>query len=293
MGRSGVRAPAALVDLLPLLDAMRLVKDDGEVATLRRAAAITTAAHVRTLRACRPGLREYQLEAELLHEFRRSGAQSPAYPAVVAAGANTCVLHHPAGDAELRAGDLCLIDAGCEVDGYAADVTRTFPVSGRYSAEQRAVYEVVLAAQAAAIAAIAPGARFDAPHAAATRLLAQGLVDLGLLAGTVDSVIESGAYKQFYMHRTSHWLGLDVHDVGDFREGEAVGEGERPWRTLVPGMVLTVEPGLYLRAADNVPARWHDIGIRIEDDVRVTADGAEVLTAAAPRRAEDVEALMR
>jgi Xaa-Pro aminopeptidase len=289
MGRRGVSAPEAVVDLLPLLDAMRLVKDEAEIATLRRAAAITSAAHERLLRACRPGQREVELEAELLHEFVRHGAQ-PAYPAIVAAGANACILHYPAGGAELRAGDLCLVDAGCEVDGYASDVTRTFPVAGRFSGEQRAVYEIVLAAQAAAIAAVRPGARFNAPHDAATRVLTQGLIDLGVLDGSLDGALESGAYKAYYMHRTSHFLGLDVHDVGDTREGAAPAEGERPWRTLEPGMVLTVEPGLYLRGAP--VQRLRDIGVRIEDDVRVTADGHEVLTTAA-KQAADVEALMR
>jgi Xaa-Pro aminopeptidase len=289
--RTGARAPATLVDLLPIVDAMRLVKDDTEIATMRRAAAITVAAHERLLAACRPGAREYQLEAELLYEFGRRGAV-PAYPSIVAAGDNACVLHHPAGAAELVAGQLCLVDAGCEVDGYAADVTRTLPVGGRYSAAQRDVVEIVLAAQAAAIAAVRPGARFDAPHAAALRVLTQGLIDLRLIEGDVDAALEAGRYKPFYMHRTSHWLGLDVHDVGDYREGEAPAGGERPWRTLGPGMVLTVEPGLYLRG-ESVPQALRGIGVRIEDDVLVTPHGHDVLTAAAPKRPDDIEARMR
>jgi Xaa-Pro aminopeptidase len=273
---------------------------------MRRAAAITAGAHVRLLHHARPGQHEYELEAELLHEFQRHGAQA-AYPAVVAAGANACVLHHAAGRTRLAAGELCLVDAGCELEGYAADLTRTFPVSGRYSGEQRAVYDLVLAAQEAAFAAIGPGRRFDDAHEAATRTLAQGLVDLGLLAGSLDGIVESGAYKQFFMHRTGHWLGLDVHDVGDYLEdsveadaGVAAAGGSasaarvgRRSRTLQPGMTLTVEPGLYLRPADNVPARFHDIGVRIEDDVVVTPGGHEVLTQAAPRDAAEVEAVMR
>ena len=291
--RSGTRAPAALLDLTEVVDELRLIKDEHELDTMRRAAAITTRAHERVMRACRPGLREYELEAELLHEFRRHGSPSPAYTSIVAAGANACVLHYPAGDAELRDGDLCLVDAGCEVSGYASDVTRTFPVNGRFGGEQRAVYEVVLAAQQAALAAVKPGAGFDEPHAAATRVIAEGLIDLGVLTGTVDDAIASGAHRNFFMHRTSHWLGLDVHDVGDYREQVAApAEGERPWRRLAAGMTLTVEPGVYLRPSANVPARFHDIGVRIEDDVLVTATGHDVLSHA-PKRIDDIEALMR
>jgi len=293
--RSGLRVPAQAIDLHTILDEMRLVKDSGEIGTMRRAGAISAAAHVRAMRTCRPGLREYHLEAELLHEFRSQGAQAPAYNAIVAAGANACVLHYRAGDTELRAGELCLIDAGCEVDGYAGDVTRTFPVDGRFSAAQRDVYDVVLAAQHAAFAEVRPGNGFNAPHDAAVRVLAQGLLDLGLVTGSLDTVLESGAYRQFYMHRTGHWLGLDVHDVGDYRSPAAVATkgSERPWRPLAEGMVLTVEPGLYLRPAENVPAQFHNIGVRIEDDVLVTADGCAVLTAGAPTAAADIETLMR
>mgnify|MGYP005816271907 FL=1 len=204
------------------------------------------------------------------------------------------MLHYPAGGARLEAGQLCLVDAGCELDGYASDVTRTFPVDGGFGGEQRAVYDLVHAAQQAAFDAARPGANFNAPHEAAVRVLAQGLIDLGLLDGTLDGVVESGAYRQFYMHRTSHWLGLDVHDVGDYRAPGPATEGtERAWRTLVPGMVLTVEPGLYLRAAPNVAQRFAHIGVRIEDDVVITDEGHDVLTQALPRRADDVEALMR
>jgi Xaa-Pro aminopeptidase len=293
--RTGVTAPGALHDLHRILDEMRLVKDDAEAATMRRAAGISARAHVRALRACRPGMREYEIEAELLHEFRRCGAAGPAYTSIVAAGRNACVLHYRAGGAELADGELCLIDAACELDGYAADLTRTFPVNGRFSGPQRAVYDVVLAAQAAAIERVGPGRSFLAPHEAAVRVLTQGAIDLGLLAGSVDGAIESGAYRQFYMHRTSHWLGMDVHDVGDYREpGTAADDkGERQWRRLAPGMTLTIEPGLYIRPAPNVPERFEHIGIRIEDDVLVTPAGCEVLTHEAPKRPEDIEALMR
>ena len=291
--RSGVRAPAALVDLSAIVDEMRLVKDQTEIETMRRAARISAGAHVRLIRQCRAGMHEYELEAELLHEFRRHGAQAPAYTSIVAGGANACVLHYAAGSAQLEDGQLCLVDAGCEVDGYASDLTRTFPVNGRFSGEQRAVYELVLAAQTAALAEVAPEKTFNAPHDAATRVLAQGLIDLGLLVGTLDGVLESGQYRQFYMHRTGHWLGLDVHDVGDYREPGTAPGAERPWRRLQPGMVLTVEPGLYLRPAANVPAPFQHIGVRIEDDVAVTAEGHEVLTRDAPKGVAEIEALMR
>jgi Xaa-Pro aminopeptidase len=291
--RTGRRAPTTAHDLAAIVDELRLVKDETELATMRRAAQISAEAHARAMRACRPGMREYELEAELLHEFRRQGAQSPAYPAVVAAGANACVLHYPCGSAELKAGELCLIDAGCEVDGYAADITRTFPVSGRFSGEHRAVYELVLAAQLEAIAAVRPGKSFDDPHAAATRVLTQGMIDLGLLQGSLDAAIESGAFRQFFMHKTGHWLGLDVHDVGDYRVPGPVPEGgERAFRALAPGMVTTVEPGLYIRPAAGVDPRFHGIGIRIEDDVAVTAAGCEVLSADAPKHPLEIEALM-
>ncbi len=293
--RSGVTAPGALHDLHVILDEMRLVKDGAEIATMRRAAGICARAHVRALRACRPGVREYVLEAELLHEFRRKGAAGPAYTPIMAARRNACVLHYRAGAAELADGQLCLIDAACEFDGYAADLTRTFPVNGRFSGPQRAVYDIVLAAQAAAIERVGPGQSFHAPHEAAVRVLTQGMIDLGLLAGSVDGAIESGAYRQFYMHRTSHWLGMDVHDAGDYREPGTTADdtGERPWRRLASGMTLTVEPGLYIRPAPNVPEPFEHIGVRIEDDVLVTPSGCEVLTHEAPKRPDDIEALMR
>jgi Xaa-Pro aminopeptidase len=234
----------------------------------------------------RPGRYEYEIEAELLYEFRRNGAQFPAYSPIVAGGANACVLHYVANDAALRDGDLLLIDAGCELDGYASDVTRTYPVNGRFSAAQREVYDIVLAAQRAAMDEVRAGRAWNDPHDAAVKVLAQGMLDLKLVSGTLEEVLQKETYKRFYMHRTGHWLGLDVHDAGDYkREGN--------WRALAPGMVLTVEPGLYIRAADDVPERLRNIGIRIEDDVLVTDAGCEVLTAEAPKAAPDVEALMR
>jgi len=293
--RAGVTAPAATFDLHALLDEMRLVKDDSELALMRRAARISAGAHVRAMRATAPGRHEYEIEAELLYEFRRHGSEFPAYGSIVAGGPNACVLHYRDNDRPLRDGDLLLIDAGCELQGYASDITRTFPVNGRFSGPQRTLYEIVLAAQAAAIAATRPGARFTDPHDAAVRVLAQGMIDCGLLEGSLDGVIESGAFRRFYMHRTGHWLGRDVHDCGDYREpGEAApAGGTKPWRVLRPGMVLTVEPGLYVRAADDVPAAYHDIGIRIEDDAAVTADGCEILTADVPKSVDGIEALMR
>ncbi|PWB58366.1 MAG: Xaa-Pro aminopeptidase [Nitrosomonadales bacterium] len=284
--RSGISAPRAILDVRAVLDEMRLIKDAGEIATMRRAAEISAAAHVRAMRESRPERREFEIEAELLHEFRRHGAQAPAYNAIVAGGANACVLHYVFNDAPLKSGELLLIDAGCELDGYAADITRTFPVSGKFSAAQKAVYELVLAAQAAAIEQVRPGSHWNAPHDAAVKVLAQGFIDLGLCQGTLAEVLEQESYKRFYMHRTGHWLGMDVHDVGEYKQG-----GE--WRTLQPGMVLTVEPGCYIRPAEDVPERFWNIGIRIEDDVVVTAGGCEVLTHGAPKTVAEIEELMR
>jgi Xaa-Pro aminopeptidase len=284
--RNGVHAPAEIRDVRVELDEMRLVKDTREIADMRRAADISAAAHRRAMRATAPGRFEYEIEAELAHEFRRCGAQAPAYSPIVAGGANACILHYVGNSQPLRDGELLLIDAGCEVDSYAADITRTFPVSGKFSPAQRDVYELVLAAQRAAIAQIAPGQPWDAPHEAAVRVLAQGMLDLKLLTGSLDGVIESGAYRRFYMHRTGHWLGLDVHDAGEYKVG-----GQ--WRPLVPGMTLTVEPGCYIRAAEDVPRGLWDIGIRIEDNALVTADGCEILTEAAPKSIVEIEALMR
>jgi len=296
--RAGVAAPSAAHDIHGLLNEMRLVKDADEIAAMRRAAVISSQAHERAMRASRPGLREYQIEAELLHEFRRHGSQFPAYTSIVAAGANACVLHYRAGDAIMKDGDLVLIDAGCEFDSYAADITRTYPANGKFSGPQKELYEIVLAAQYAAIAETKPGKRFPDGHDAAVRVLAQGMLDTGLLdankVGTLDDVIAKGDYKQFYMHRTGHWLGMDVHDVGDYREpGEPAVDGEKPWRILRPGMVTTVEPGIYVRPAQGVPEQYWHIGIRIEDDALVTEEGCEIMTASAPKTVAEIEAVMR
>ncbi|TKC91036.1 M24 family metallopeptidase [Trinickia terrae] len=297
--RSGVTAPAVLHDLLPVLDEMRLFKDEHELAIMRRAARISAEAHRRAMQACRPGVREYELEAELLYTFRRRGAQAPAYGSIVAAGANACVLHYPAGNAIARDGDLILIDAACELDGYASDITRTFPANGRFSPAQRELYDIVLAAQQAAIDATRAGANFDTPHRAAVRVLSQGLLDTGIVDrqrfSSVDDVIAERAYTPFYMHRTGHWLGMDVHDCGDYRERHAAPDetGALPSRVLQASMTLTIEPGLYVRAAENVPERYWNIGIRIEDDAIVTAEGCELMTRDVPVAAGEIEALMR
>ena len=292
--RLGVAAPATAVDLLPLLDEMRLFKDDGEQVTMLRAATISGQAHARAMRATRPGMHEYEIEAELLYEFRRNGAQSPAYTSIVASGANACVLHYSANNALCRDGELILIDAGCELDGYASDITRTYPVNGRYSAPQRRLYELVLAAQAAALAAIAPGRPYSGVHDAALLVLAQGMLDLGLLDrgknGSAADVIADKRHLQFYMHGTGHWLGMDVHDVGQYRD---VTTADKPSRALQPGMVLTVEPGIYVRPAEGVPEDYWNTGIRIEDDVVVTAAGHTILSAAAPKTVAEIEQLMQ
>jgi Xaa-Pro aminopeptidase len=297
--RIGVKAPSKAVDLLPMLDEMRLIKDDHELAIMRRAGTISAEAHRRAMQTCRPGMHEYEIEAELLYTFRKRGAQAPAYGSIVAAGANACVLHYPAGNAIAREGDLILIDAACELDGYASDITRTFPASGRFTSAQREIYDIVLAAQYAAVDATRAGVSFDAPHEAAVRVLSQGLLDTGIIDrnqfATVDDVIAERAYQRFYMHRTGHWLGMDVHDAGDYRDANAPldDQGARAWRTLKPGMTLTIEPGLYIRAAADVPERYADIGIRIEDDAIVTAGGCELTTREVPVDADEIEALMR
>ena len=284
--RTGAVPPGEFTDLDHMLHDLRLFKSAAEQRLLRRAGEITASAHRRAMQACRPGLYEYHLEAELLHEFAQGGARHPAYPAIVGAGENACTLHYVTNSSKLRDGDLVLIDAGCELEYYAADVTRTFPVSGRFSREQRALYELVLRAQQAAIAEIAPGNHWNQPHDASVRVITEGLVELGLLRGKVHNLIKRGAYRSFYMHRVGHWLGLDVHDVGDYRVGEE-------WRLLEPGMVMTVEPGIYV-APDNarVARKWRGIGIRIEDDVIVTQAGCEVITDKAPKTVEEIEAVM-
>jgi len=293
-GRSGITAPGTTHHLLGILDEMRLLKDGHEQGLMQRAATISAQAHARAMRATRPGMFEYELEAELLHEFRRNGAQFPAYTPIVASGANACVLHYNANNRQMLDGELVLIDAGCEFDGYAADITRTWPVNGRFSAPQRRLYELVLQAQAAAFAAIVPGQPYSAMHDAAVQVLAQGMLDLGLLDkgrfGSAEAVIAERAHQQFYMHGTGHWLGMDVHDVGAYRDVQAAGKPSRP---LVAGMAVTVEPGIYVRPAEGVPEEYWHIGIRIEDDVIVTDNGCRVLSAAAPKAVDEIETLMR
>ena len=299
--RAGVRAPTTFVALDHLLHAMRLRKEPEEIAVMRESARIAADAHRQAMRVCRPGLMEYQLEAEILHTFIRNGA-GWSYPSIVGGGDNSCILHYTENNAPLNDGEIVLIDAGAELDGYASDITRSFPVNGRFSGEQRAVYEIVLAAQRAAIDKVRPGCHFNEPHDAAVRALTEGLVALGLLHGEAEALIEEERHKALYMHRTGHWLGMDVHDVGDYKTGD-------DWRAFEPGMVTTIEPGLYIPAGGKIvdahwarlgvdletelDERWWRIGIRIEDDVLVTADGNEILTRAAPKDIDDIEALMR
>ncbi|MBX3611879.1 MAG: aminopeptidase P N-terminal domain-containing protein [Hydrogenophaga sp.] len=314
--RFGALCPERQQDLCGVLDEMRLIKDAHELDIMRRASKISARGHIRAMQRSaamlRAGqdVREYHLDAELLHEFRQHGSQYPAYGSIVAAGANACILHYRADAAPIRDGELVLIDAGCELDGYASDITRTFPANGRFTGPQRAVYELVLASQDAAVAATRAGMRFTDPHEATVRVLSQGLLDLGLLnadqVGTVDDVIANRSYFAFYMHRTGHWLGMDVHDCGSYVEPAEVGKvserkdplsGElikdRPSRVLRPGMVLTIEPGLYIRPAEGVPEAFWNIGIRIEDDAVVTNDGCELITRDVPVAPDAIEALMR
>ncbi|HWP65201.1 MAG TPA: aminopeptidase P N-terminal domain-containing protein [Candidatus Limnocylindria bacterium] len=281
--RSG-RGPVAIHDAGSVLHELRLVKEPDELALMRQAIDIACEAHREAMRAARPGMREYEVQALVDYTFRRRGAAGPAYPSIVAGGANATILHYIDNTAPLAAGDLLLIDAGAEFAGYCADVTRTFPVGARFEGARRACYEAVLAAQQAAIAAARPGATLDELHAIAVRTLTERLVDLRLLEGPVDDAVAQETYKRFYMHRTSHWLGRDVHDVGRYRVDDAP-------RRLAPGMVFTVEPGLYVPGTAEVPAEFRGIGIRIEDDVLITDDGCEVLSAAAPKTTADVEAL--
>lgn len=284
--RNGVHAPGEFVDLDHIVHELRLFKRADEIKTMRKAAKISAQAHIRAMKMCKPGMYEYQIEAEFLHEFRRQGSQYPAYPSIVGGGANSCILHYIENNAQLKDGDLLLIDAGCELDGYASDITRTFPVNGKYTGEQKAIYELVLAAQASAIKKVKPGNHWNDPHEAAVRVMVDGLLDLKLLKGKADDIIEKQEYRKFYMHRTGHWLGMDVHDVGDYKV-------DGIWRLLEPGLVLTVEPGVYISAGQKgVDERWWNIGVRIEDDVLVTRDGCDVLSADAPKKVEDIEALM-
>ncbi len=283
--RSGVHAPGEIVDLGHVLHEMRLIKRKEELKLMRQAANISAAAHMRAMKATKPGVYEYQVQAELECEFRLGGSEWPAYPSIVAGGENACILHYTENRCELADGDLLLIDAGAEYDCYAADITRTFPVNGRYSGPQKAVYEVVLEAQKTAMAAVAPERPLIDYHNAAVEVLTDGMIDLGLLQGERNELIETKAFNRFYMHRTGHWLGMDVHDVGDYKIDEE-------WRELEPGMVLTVEPGMYIAAAEDIDEKWHNIGIRIEDDVLVTRNGNENLTIKAPKEIDDIEHLM-
>lgn len=283
---SGAVPPGEFNDLDHMLHDLRLFKSAAEQRLMRRAGEITANAHIRAMRYCKPGQIEHQLEAEILHEFASSGARHPAYGSIVGSGENGCVMHYLENDSKMRGGDLVLIDAGCELEYYAADISRTFPVNGVYSKEQGALYEVVLAAQLAAIEAIKPGNHWNQPHDASVWVITEGLVKLGLLKGRIASLIERGAYRDFYMHKAGHWLGLDVHDVGDYRVAEQ-------WRLLEPGMVLTVEPGIYVSPHNTrVAKKWRGIGIRIEDDVIVTASGCDVITAGVPKTIKEIEALM-
>ncbi|MGB0135266.1 Xaa-Pro aminopeptidase [Dokdonella sp.] len=283
--RQGARPPHEFVALSHLLHDLRLYKSHAELRLMRKSAQIAAEAHVRAMRATRPGMNEHEVEAELLHTFRKHGAV-PSYEPIVGGGANGCVLHYRANNSILRDGDLLLIDAGAEFSCYASDITRTFPVNGRYTPEQRALYDLVLAAQIAAIDEVRPGRPFDAYHEAAVRTLTKGLIELGLLKGSLKSNLEEHTYRKFYMHKTGHWLGLDVHDVGDYRV-----DGE--FRVLETGMVVTVEPGIYIGPdMKGVPARWRGIGIRIEDDVIVSNDEPEVISSGVPKDADEIEALM-
>ncbi len=284
--RDGVVVPGEFISLDHFLHDMRLYKSRHEIKLMRRAARISAGAHKRAMRACRPGMYEYQIEAELSHEFRRHGAAAPAYPSIVGAGENSCILHYTENGDRIDDGDLLLIDAGAEYQGYASDITRTFPANGRFSAAQRQIYELVLAAQLAAIAAVKPGNHWNDPHDAAVRVLTEGMVELGILKGKPDAIIKNRAYDKYYMHRTGHWLGMDVHDVGDYKVDGA-------WRLLEAGMVMTVEPGLYFPAGGKgLAKKWWDIGIRIEDDVLVTKDGCEILSEDAPKTVAAIEGLM-
>lgn len=284
--RSGVSAPEAMVDVRQLVDELRLLKSPYELEIMRRSATIAASAHLRAMQTAKAGKVEYEIEAEFLHEFYRQGAQAPAYTSIVAGGTNACTLHYNANNAVLKDGDLLLIDAGCELDGYASDITRTFPINGKFTAPQKDLYELVLASQAAAISKINTQNHWNAPHEAALDVLVDGFIHYGLCKGTREQVLENGSYRQFYMHRTGHWLGLDVHDAGEYKNKSG------QWRMLQTGHVLTVEPGCYVRPADNVPEHFWNIGIRIEDDAVVTANGCEIITAAAPKTVRDIESLM-
>ena len=284
--RSGAHPPGEFLDLDHLLHDMRLYKSAAEIRVMRKAGKISSAAHIRAMQMCKPGMPEYQLEAEILHEFGRNGARFPAYSSIVGSGKNGCILHYTENSDTVKDGDLVLIDAGCELEHYAADITRTFPVNGKFSKEQKALYELVLKAQLAAIKIIKPGGHWNEAHDITVKVITKGLLELGLLKGTLKTLIEKEAYKDFYMHRAGHWLGMDVHDVGDYKVSDQ-------WRVLEEGMVLTVEPGIYVSPHNSkVAKKWRGIGIRIEDDVVVTREGCEVLSSGVPKTVKEIEALM-
>lgn len=282
----GAHPPGEFLMLDHLLHELRLIKSPSEIKLMEKAAKISAEGHRRAMAYCKPGVMEYELEAELLYAFTRNGSRAPAYTSIVAAGENACILHYNSNDAEIKEGDLVLIDAGCEYGSYASDITRTFPAGGKFSPEQKAIYEIVLSAQAAAIEAVAPGAAWDAPHNASVKVIVQGLVKLGLLKGRASQLIKSEAYKDFYMHRVGHWIGMDVHDVGDYKIDDT-------WRLLEEGMVTTIEPGIYI-SPDNkkVPKKWRGIGVRIEDDVLVTKKGHRVLSKGIPKSVSEIESFM-
>lgn len=284
--KTGAHPPGEFLVLDHLLHELRLFKSAGEIKLMEQAAKISAEGHKRAMACCKPGIREYEMEAELLYAFTRNGSRAPAYNSIVASGENACILHYNTNDAEVKEGDLVLIDAGCEYECYASDITRTFPASGKFSPEQKAIYEIVLAAQDAAIAAVAPGVSWDEPHKVSVKVITQGLVKLGLLKGKVSQLIKAGAYRDFYMHRVGHWIGMDVHDVGDYKIDD-------DWRLLEPGMVTTIEPGIYI-ATDNrqVEKRWRGIGVRIEDDVLVTKQGNRVLSKGIPKTVAEIESFM-
>ena len=284
--RTGIHAPDEFISLTHILHDMRLYKSRQEITAMRKAARISAVAHKSAMQSCQPGLMEYQVEAELVHKFMQQGARNSAYPSIVGGGANSCILHYTDNNDELNDGDILLIDAGAEYEGYASDITRTFPVNGKFTQAQKDIYQVVLRAQLAAIEQVKPGNHWNDPHVAAIKAVTQGLVDLSILKGKVSTLIKEHAYDKYYMHRTGHWLGMDVHDVGDYKV-----DGD--WRMLEPGMVLTVEPGLYLPAGTKgLAKKWWNIGVRIEDDVLVTKDGHDVLSKDTPKTIDEIEALM-
>jgi len=284
-GRKGINVPKEIITLDHILHEMRLFKSSTELGVMQHVADLSAEAHRRAMQICRPDMYEYELDAAIMHEFMRHGCRHAAYPSIVGSGENACILHYIENNRQMQDGDLVLIDAGGEFDSYAADITRTFPVNGRFSPEQREIYTIVLAAQKAAIAASVAGANWDAPHQAATKTIIEGLQSLGILIGKYDDIYEEGSYRRFYMHRTGHWLGMDVHDVGDYKV-------DNEWRTLEKGMVMTIEPGIYIPQAEDIDPRWWNIGIRIEDDVAFTDKGLHILTADAPKEIADIEQLM-